>query len=42
VSKLSIASSITDIAITAFRRDKTRLGSACFEMFLQMALCQKE
>jgi hypothetical protein len=41
-SKLSIASSITDIAITAFRSYKTRLGSACFEMFLQIALWKKE
>jgi len=42
VSKLSIASSITDKAITALRRPKTRLGSASFEMLRQIAEWKKE
>jgi len=42
VSKLSIASSITDKAITALRSLKTLFGRASLEMFLQIAECQNE
>lgn len=42
VSKLSIASSITEREITVLRRPKTRLGSASLEMLRQMAEWKKE